>query len=232
METVLQLTEVNKTYNSGFVRVKVLRNVNFSLKAGEVVSVVGPSGSGKTTFLSLCAGLDRPSAGEIKLLDHDLGKLNENELARIRSIQIGFVFQSFHLMPSLTALENVMLPLELCGGRDAEAKARDLLQKVGLGSRLPHYPAQLSRGEQQRVAIARAFINEPKILFADEPTGNLDQRSSDLVVKLLFELNRDYETSLMLITHDESLAQRTQRIMYIKEGFLLEGRDSAGALLV
>ncbi|MDJ0838897.1 MAG: ABC transporter ATP-binding protein [Acidobacteriota bacterium] len=218
MQAVLEVSEVTKIYRGESHDVRVLDGVNFNMDAGESIAVVGPSGSGKTTLLSICAGLDLPTSGSIQLLGEDLTSLNEDGRARLRNEKVGFIFQSFHLMPSLNALENVMLPLELLGGAGAEREATRLLEEVGLGDRLDHYPSQLSGGEQQRVAIARAFINRPNILFADEPTGNLDRETSSRITDLLFALNRDKGTTLLLITHDEALADMTGRVFHMDGG--------------
>ncbi len=196
----------------------VLENIEFSLKGGDSCAIVGPSGSGKTTLLGLCAGLDRPTSGQVRLNGADLGALDKDGRARIRNEAVGFVFQSFQLLATLTALENVMVPLELRGGRHAREDAIELLERVGLGGRLHHYPAQLSGGEQQRVALARAFVNRPRILFADEPTGNLDRDTSHRVVDLLFQLNAGAGTTLVLVTHDLELAQRAGRILRLRGG--------------
>ena len=184
--------------------------------------MVGPSGSGKTTLLGICAGLDTPTSGEIKLNGVSLGELSEDQRSDVRNRFVGFVFQNFQLLPTLTALGNVMVPLELRGESDVESEAKDLLKKVGLGERVDHYPVQLSGGEQQRVAIARAFINRPRILFADEPTGNLDSDTSHSIVDLLFELNRNSGTTLILVTHDRELASRTDRVLRIDNGKVME----------
>ncbi len=202
----------------------VLAGVDLDVEAGEVVAVLGPSGSGKTTLLGLLAGLDRPSEGEVSLDGVALGPLGEDERAALRAERIGFVFQSFQLVPTLTALENVLVPLEILpAGRrpaaeQAERRARELLQRVGLGDRLDHFPAQLSGGEQQRVGLARAFANEPRLLFADEPTGNLDSATGHEVVELLFALNRELGTTLAVVTHDEELARRAGRIVHLAAG--------------
>ncbi len=202
----------------------VLAGVDLDVEAGEVVAVLGPSGSGKTTLLGLLAGLDRPSEGEVSLDGVALGPLGEDERAALRAERIGFVFQSFQLVPTLTALENVLVPLEILpAGRrpaaeQAERRARELLQRVGLGDRLDHFPAQLSGGEQQRVGLARAFANEPRLLFADEPTGNLDRATGHEVVELLFALNRELGTTLVVVTHDEELARRAGRIVHLAAG--------------
>ncbi len=199
----------------------ILDDVSFTIGAGEAVAVVGASGSGKSTLLSLLAGLDTPSAGVVRLDGVALSALDEDGRARLRGAKVGFVFQSFQLLPALTALENVMLPLELRGDRDAQAPARRILERVGLGERLAHYPRQLSGGEQQRVALARAFVTEPDLLFADEPTGNLDTETGRAVMDLLFELNSQHGTTLVLVTHDERLAARCGRILRLAAGRLV-----------
>ena len=196
----------------------VLRDVSFTLEEGATCAIVGPSGSGKTTLLGLTAGLDRPTSGTVRLCGEDLGPLSEDERALVRNEHVGFVFQTFRLIPTLTALENVMVPAELRGATDVRGHAIELLQKVGLGDRLTHYPAQLSGGEQQRVALARAFINRPKILFADEPTGNLDADTGETIIGLLFDLNRTAGTTLVLVTHNLELARRTGRILRLRGG--------------
>lgn len=216
MLSVSQLTKQYRTAHN--TDLTVLDHVSFNLEAGDTFAIVGPSGSGKTTLLGLCAGLDRASSGSVSLNNIVLDALSEDERAEVRNKYVGFVFQNFQLIPTLTALENVMVPLELRGDKSAEQIARDLLGKVGLAERLDHYPAQLSGGEQQRVCIARAFSNSPKILFADEPTGNLDADNAAGIVDLIFELNRTAGTTLVLVTHDAELAQRTQRILKIKGG--------------
>lgn len=221
MDTILDLQQVGKIYQSGNRSLTVLDNINFSVKAGSTLSIVGPSGSGKTTLLGLCAGLDRSSSGTVELHGTRLNGLNEDQLAAVRNRYIGFIFQNFQLMPTLTALENVMVPLELRGERNIKPRALDLLDKVGLADRGHHYPTQLSGGEQQRVSLARAFSNKPQILFADEPTGNLDAETSEKVVKLLFELNKEAGTTLVVVTHDLELAAKTQRIVRIKGGKII-----------
>ncbi len=220
MDAILQVKNLGKTYSSNGKALTVLNNVSFSVEEGATMAIVGPSGSGKTTLLGLCAGLDKSSTGSVELNGIALDKLNEDKRAQVRNLYIGFIFQNFQLLPTLTALENVMVPLELRGEKNVKTAALSLLDKVGLSSRINHYPAQLSGGEQQRVSLARAFSNNPKILFADEPTGNLDSDTSENVVKLLFELNRDAGTTLILVTHDIELAQKTQRIVRIKAGTL------------
>ena len=206
-------------------RLNLLHDIHFSVEAGTSVAIVGASGSGKSTLLGLLAGLDVPSAGSIELCGHTLDNMSEEEKARLRAHTVGFVFQNFQLLPSLTALENVMLPLELAGlpARECAARARDYLERVGLGARLQHYPRTLSGGEQQRVAIARAFAGHPRVLFADEPTGNLDSKTANQVADLLFALNRDSGTTLILVTHDERLAARCARRLVMDAGQLHEG---------
>lgn len=222
-QTVLSAERVKKIYNSGGHELTVLHEATFQIAGGSTAAILGPSGSGKTTLLGLCAGLDTPSDGRIMLCGHDLSTLDEEERSAVRNRHVGFVFQSFHLLPTLTALENVMVPMELQGkGKQAAKRAMELLAEVGLTERATHYPVQLSGGEQQRVALARAFINEPDILFADEPTGNLDGDNRHHVADLLFQLNRQKGTTLILVTHDLELAARTQRILRIKDGAVSE----------
>ena len=215
---MLEARSLSKEYPSGTHRLTVLRDVSFLVPDGARVAIVGPSGSGKTTLLGLLAGLDTPSRGTVLLDGVDLGALDEDARARVRGEKVGFVFQSFQLIPSLSALENVQVPLELRGDRDAVPRARELLERVGLGDRSHHLPAQLSGGEQQRVAIARAFVNRPKLLFADEPTGNLDAATGGRIIELLETLNRDAGTTIVLVTHDAGLAERTQRIIRLRDG--------------
>lgn len=210
-------------------RLDILRDVNFHLKAGESMAITGASGSGKSTLLSILAGLDTPSSGQVKIAGHSLSELDEEARALLRQNKIGFVFQSFHLIPALNALDNVMLPLELKGQKNAQQQALDLLARVGLSQRSEHKPVQLSGGEQQRVAIARAFAGQPEILFADEPTGNLDQVSGETIIKLLFELNQEQGTTLVLVTHDHLLAQACQRHFYLDQGILNELFTDASA---
>jgi putative ABC transport system ATP-binding protein len=218
MENILQLQHVGKTYLSGNQQLTVLDQINFSVEAGTTLAIVGPSGSGKTTLLGLCAGLDKPSSGSVILQHQHLELLNEDALATIRNQYVGFIFQNFQLMPTLTALENVMVPLELRGEKQVKQRSMALLDKVGLADRSHHYPAQLSGGEQQRIAIARAFANKPAILFADEPTGNLDAENSEIIVNLIFNLNKESGTTLVLVTHDVELASKTQRIIRLRGG--------------
>lgn len=221
MSLMLEVDKVQKTYNSGSREVKVLEEISFAVKEGESLSIVGPSGSGKTTLLGLCAGLDHVTAGQITINNVILNRLDEDELAQLRNQYVGFVFQNFQLIPTLTALENVMVPLELRGEEDVVHRSRDLLQRVGLGDRMDHYPTQLSGGEQQRVAIARAFSNDPKILFADEPTGNLDEETGSSVEELLFEINREKNTTLIIVTHDIDLANKTDQTIRLKGGKII-----------
>ncbi|HET6566497.1 MAG TPA: ABC transporter ATP-binding protein [Rhodothermales bacterium] len=223
---VLEVTNLTQVYASGSRTLTVLQDVTFSLAERETCAVVGPSGSGKTTLLGLCAGLDRASSGSVRLCGTDLGPPSENARAEMRNRYVGFVFQSFQLIPTLTAIENVMVPAELRGDRHVRARADDLLERVGLGDRMHHYPAQLSGGEQQRVALARAFINEPAILFADEPTGNLDAETGALIEDLLFELNRTAGTALVVVTHNVELARRTGRIIRLRGGRIVEDAEA------
>jgi putative ABC transport system ATP-binding protein len=218
---ILSVRNLSKTYPAQGKSLSVLNNITFEIQQGSTVSIVGPSGSGKTTLLGLCAGLDRASSGSVMLNGIKLDDLNEDERARVRNQHVGFIFQNFQLLPTLTALENVMVPLELRGERKVKDSALTLLDKVGLADRGHHYPSQLSGGEQQRVSLARAFSNSPKILFADEPTGNLDTETGQKVEKLLFELNRDAGTTLILVTHDLELASKTSRIIRLKGGTIL-----------
>ena len=220
--SILALHQVSKTYQSGSRKLTVLDQVTFSIQAGETIAIVGPSGSGKTTLLGLCAGLDSSSTGSVVLNGEALERLNEDQRAAVRSRDVGFIFQNFQLLPTLTALENVMVPLELKKRANAKQKAMELLDKVGLKDRATHYPTQLSGGEQQRVSIARAFANAPKILFADEPTGNLDTETGAMIENLIFDLNKEQGTTLVLVTHDLELAAKTQRIIHIKGGKIQE----------
>jgi putative ABC transport system ATP-binding protein len=220
-KVVLEAQELSKEVSSPEGTLTILSEVSFAILAGESVAVVGPSGAGKSTLLALLAGLDLPTAGQVILNGADLSKLDEDGRAVLRAENVGFVFQSFHLVPSLNALENVMLPLELAGQRDARQLAQGLIAKVGLEERWSHYPAQLSGGEKQRVAIARAFATEPAVLFADEPTGNLDSRTGANIMELMFELNRNSSTTLVLVTHDQALAERCDRILSLDIGKLV-----------
>jgi len=215
---ILSARGIGKTVKSGDSDLVILREIDLSVTAGEAVAVVGASGSGKSTLLAILAGLDTPTAGTVEVDGADLFSLDEDARAELRGKTVGFVFQSFQLLPSLTALENVMLPLELAARADAEAQSRDILAKVGLGERLSHYPKHLSGGEQQRVALARAFSVRPKLLFADEPTGSLDAAAGDSVIDLVFELNRSFGTTLVMVTHDEHLAQRCGRVIRLVAG--------------
>jgi putative ABC transport system ATP-binding protein len=225
--SILSLQHVSKTYQSGSRKLTVLEQVTFSIQEGETIAIVGPSGSGKTTLLGLCAGLDSSSSGSVVLNGQALETLSEDQRAAVRNKDVGFIFQNFQLLPTLTALENVMVPLELKKRKDAKEKALELLEKVGLKDRATHYPSQLSGGEQQRVSIARAFANAPKILFADEPTGNLDTETGTMIENLIFDLNKEQGTTLVLVTHDLDLAAKTRRIIHIKGGKIQE--DSAHA---
>jgi len=230
METILNLHQVTKTYKSGNRVLTVLDNISFSVETGSALSIVGPSGSGKTTLLGLCAGLDHCSSGDVELQNTRLETLNEDQLAAVRNKYIGFIFQNFQLMPTLTAVENVMVPLELRGEKKVRARSMDLLDKVGLVDRSHHYPAQLSGGEQQRVSIARAFSNRPLILFADEPTGNLDAETREKIVNLIFDLNKEAGTTLLLVTHNAELAARTQRIIHLKGGKMVSDKSTEKVL--
>jgi putative ABC transport system ATP-binding protein len=220
---ILDAQRLTKTYSSPTGPLTVVKDVSFSIAAGSTCAIVGPSGSGKTTLLGLCAGLENPTSGRVRLDGVDLGELDEDGRARVRNEKIGFVFQSFQLIPTLTALENVMVPMELRGQKNAAARARPLLDQVGLGDRLSHYPVQLSGGEQQRVGLARAFIGRPKILFADEPTGNLDAETGALVIESLFALNAAHATTLVIVTHDAEMAGRAQRVLRLKAGVIVPG---------
>lgn len=221
MSEILSVSNLNKSYTAAGNQLTVLNNINFSIEQGSAVAIVGPSGSGKTTLLGLCAGLDRASSGSVILNGITLDQLSEDERARVRNQHIGFIFQNFQLLPTLTAIENVMVPLELRGEHNVRSRALALLDKVGLADRSHHYPTQLSGGEQQRVSLARAFSNSPKILFADEPTGNLDTETGQKVEKLLFDLNTDAGTTLVVVTHDMELAGKTSRIIRLKAGAIL-----------
>ncbi len=217
-KSVLAARGIGKTVKSGDSDLVILRDIDLEITPGDTVAVVGASGSGKSTLLAILAGLDTPSAGSVQILGKDLFALDEDARAELRGRNVGFVFQSFQLLPALTALENVMLPLELSDEEDCEKKAQDILVRVGLGERLNHYPKHLSGGEQQRVALARAFVVRPKLLLADEPTGSLDAESGAGVIRLLFEMNREYGTTLVLVTHDESLAARCTRTVRLNAG--------------
>lgn len=218
---VLRLTHITKTYESGGRPLTVLKDISLTLSEKDTCAIVGPSGSGKTTLLGLCAGLDAPTSGTVELGGVDIGRLSEDERAAVRNEQVGFIFQTFQLIPTLSALENVMVPAELRGDRGAASRARELLDQVGLGDRMHHYPRQLSGGEQQRVGIARAFINRPRILFADEPTGNLDGDTGAVIESLLFSLNAQAGTTLVLVTHNLDLASRTERVVRLRGGVIV-----------
>ncbi|WP_207494818.1 ABC transporter ATP-binding protein [Aridibaculum aurantiacum] len=222
MATILNLQNVSKTYNGSGKTLTVLDNISFSVEAGSTLAIVGPSGSGKTTLLGLSAGLDRSSSGMIELNNTKLDNLSEDERAQVRNQHVGFIFQNFQLIPTLTALENVMVPLELRGEKKVKKASLELLDKVGLADRAHHYPSQLSGGEQQRVSLARAFSNQPQILFADEPTGSLDAETSEKIIELIFDLNKQAGTTLVLVTHDLDLAAKTQRIIKIRGGRMTE----------
>ena len=224
--SMLIADDLQKSYRSGGQPLAALRNVSFQVEPGETVAIVGPSGSGKTTLLGLLAGLDRPSGGRVLLDGTDMGALSEDERARLRREKIGFVFQSFQLIPTLTARENVAVPLDLAGSGGGAARADELLERVGLGGRGHHYPTQLSGGEQQRVAVARAFIHRPSSLFADEPTGNLDAATGEKVIALMMELNREIGTTLVLVTHDPDLASRARRVIRLADGAVVSDERS------
>jgi putative ABC transport system ATP-binding protein len=226
-DAVLTAKQVSKQVSSPEGTLTILSDVSFTIDKGDSVAVVGASGAGKSTLLALLAGLDLPTSGEIWLDGTNLTNLDEDGRAAVRAASVGFVFQSFHLVPSLNALENVMLPLELGGKHEPRKRANEIMQKVGLGERWSHYPAQLSGGEKQRVAIARAFATEPAVLFADEPTGNLDSRTGDNIVELMFELNRNSSTTLILVTHDNTLAEQCDRILGLDAGRLVTDERAA-----
>lgn len=228
-DIVLQADSLTKAYHSAEKELVVLDNVSFAAEQGTSLSIIGPSGSGKTTLLGLCAGLDVPSGGTITLMGFKLNVMSEDDRAYIRNQYVGFVFQNFQLLSTLTAQENVMVPLELRGEKNVGARAKELLGRVGLGDRMHHYPSQLSGGEQQRVAMARAFITAPKILFADEPTGNLDEENAKHITDLLFGMNREEKTTLILVTHNLDLAQKTERILQMKGGKLVNERTPTPA---
>jgi len=219
-QTIIRASELGKQVTTGDAALTILSGVSFEVGSGEAVAIVGVSGSGKSTLLGLLAGLDTPSSGAVRIDGHDLNALDEDGRAALRGRMIGFVFQSFQLLPAMTALENVMLPLELAGVDDAQAAAQAMLARVGLADRAHHYPKQLSGGEQQRVAIARAFVKRPQLLFADEPTGNLDSATGAQVIDLLFELNRESGATLLLVTHDEALTRRCNRVLRLAAGRL------------
>ncbi len=222
-ETIIRVEALGKTVPNAGTGLTILDDISFEIGAGEAVAIVGVSGSGKSTLLGLLAGLDTPTGGRVRINGHDLYTLDEDGRAALRARMVGFVFQSFQLLPAMTALENVMLPLELAGSRDARDAGRAMLERVGLGERLGHYPKQLSGGEQQRVAIARAFVTQPALLLADEPTGNLDTATGSQVIDLMFELNRERGTTLLLVTHDEALSRRCDRVLRLAAGRLVDG---------
>lgn len=228
-KVILKADHLSRVYPSGSRMLTVLDHVSFEIEKGSSCAIVGPSGSGKTTLLGLCAGLDRASSGSVVLNGIVLDQLDEDERAHVRNLNVGFIFQTFNLLPTLTALENVMIPLELRHDKNAREKSLVLLEKVGLADRHNHYPAQLSGGEQQRVSIARAFSNSPEILFADEPTGNLDQETGATIEKLIFDLNKELGTTLILVTHDLDLASKTERILRMKGGKIIS--DERGILV-
>ena len=219
---MIRLTNVSRTVTSGREQLTILHPLDLDVPRGQFVAIIGPSGSGKSTLLALIAGFDAPSSGEIRLDGRDITRMNEDDLADLRGALVGFVFQSFHLIPSLTAYENVLVPLELAGADDAQERAEALIEEVGLQERAHHYPSQLSGGEQQRVAIARAFSNRPQILLADEPTGNLDTKNGARIFELLVSLNRHHGTTLMLVTHEQSLADRADRCITLNEGRIVK----------
>ncbi|HEY0863369.1 MAG TPA: ABC transporter ATP-binding protein [Lacunisphaera sp.] len=227
-QSILKVERLTKTYPTAAGALTVLHEVSFDIPAGGTCAIVGPSGSGKTTLLGLCAGLDQPSTGSVHLDGREIGGLSEDQRALVRNECVGFVFQNFQLIPTLTAQENVLVPLELRGNGADEKEAAELLARVGLGDRLDHYPTQLSGGEQQRVALARAFINRPRILFCDEPTGNLDGDTAHAMVDLIFGLNRERGTTLVLVTHDLELARLTQRILRLRSGHVISD-EATGA---
>ena len=222
MVKILNVNNLEKSYFSGSKKLSILKDISFSVDEKETFAIVGPSGSGKTTILGLCAGLDKPDSGTIELCGTEISTLSEDERAQLRGQKVGFIFQDFQLLQTLTALENVAVPLELQGDKQATNKAKALLEKVGLADRFGHYPSQLSGGEQQRVALARAFSNNPIILFADEPTGNLDAKTGEKVIQLLFDLNKELGTTLVIVTHDIELAQKTKHILRLKGGSIVE----------
>ncbi len=225
MPEILKLVNVNKSFPiSSGKKLNILHDISFSVNEGEGISIIGPSGSGKTTLLGLCAGLDGPTSGTVWLNGIELNRLDEDDRAYVRNQHVGFIFQNFQLLPTLTALENVTIPLELRGERNVENAAKDLLGQVGLGDRMKHYPSQLSGGEQQRVAIARAYVSNPSILFGDEPTGNLDEETAYEITQLLFDINRENRTTLVLVTHNLELAEKTGRILKLHGGSLVEDK--------
>ncbi len=219
-ESILEVQNITKEVNSPEGVLTILKDINLTINTGDVTSIVGPSGSGKTTLLAIMAGLDLPSRGRIKLIGHEITTMNEDKRAQVRSNDVGFVFQSFHLLPRLSALDNVMLPLEILGDKNAKNKSMEALSQIGLEKRVKHLPNQLSGGEKQRVAIARAMVKQPKILFADEPTGNLDKASTEIISDLLFSINHAYQTTIVIVTHDLLLAQNCQTMHELDEGSL------------
>ena len=228
---IVALSGVGLTLTSRAGPVEILRDVDFAVTAGESVAIVGPSGSGKTSLLMVMAGLERATRGRVIVAGHDLQPLNEDQLARVRGAEIGIIFQSFHLVPTMTAVENVALPLEFAGRADAEAVAKGVLDEVGLSHRLTHFPAEMSGGEQQRVAIARALSTRPKLLLADEPTGNLDGKTGHTIVELLFELQRKHAATLVLVTHDSALATLCQRTVHMADGVIVEDTAASGKVI-
>jgi len=228
-QAMLRVRQLTKTYRTAAGPLTVLRDASFELGEGESMAVVGPSGSGKTTLLGLCAGLDSATGGSVELAGRRLDTLDEDARALVRNSSVGFVFQNFQLIPTLTALENVIVPLELRGASGCEPQGRALLERVGLSDRAGHYPVQLSGGEQQRVALARAFINGPKILFCDEPTGNLDGDNAGAMVELIFGLNRERGTTLVLVTHNDELARRCQRVLRLRNGAVVSDERAQAA---
>jgi putative ABC transport system ATP-binding protein len=225
---ILSVEHLNKLFKSGDQSVTILHDISFAIEDGSACAIVGPSGSGKTTLIAICAGLERPTGGAVLLNGTAMHSASEEELSRVRNQFVGFVFQSFQLLPSLTALENVMVPAEIRGENHARSRAEDLLRQVGLNARTHHYPIQLSGGEQQRVAIARAFMNRPRILFADEPTGNLDSETAREIVRLIFQLNAQAGTTLVLVTHDRELTEQANRVISLKGGRVLSDTREAG----
>ena len=219
-ESILEVQNITKEVNSPEGVLTILKDVNLTINSGDVTSIVGPSGSGKTTLLAIMAGLDLPSRGRIKLMGHEITTMNEDKRAQVRSNDVGFVFQSFHLLPRLSALDNVMLPLEILGDKNAKKKSLEALDKMGLEKRVRNLPTQLSGGEKQRVALARAMVKQPKILFADEPTGNLDKTSTEVISDLLFSINRSSQTTIVIVTHDLLLAQNCETMHELNEGSL------------
>lgn len=220
-DLILEVKNITKEVNSPEGLLTIVKDINLSVEKGKPISLVGPSGSGKTTLLAIMAGLDLPTQGSVSLLGSNITSMNEDQRAQIRAMDVGFVFQSFHLMPRLSALDNIMLPLEIAGDKDAKEKSKEALDQVGLSGRAMHFATQLSGGEKQRVALARAIVNQPKILFADEPTGNLDQKSSNAVTDLLFSINELINTTLVLVTHDLSLAKKCEEVFELSDGSLL-----------